>query len=238
VLLLIDAAWRTGLFILLSAALMVPFERVATGARRTCPEGRRASTVGSLALFFFNSIVAAIAAAYLWRLAPVAVDPAAAADWPRFGLALLLTEIGSYWLHRAMHASRWLWRFHRLHHHGAPLRWIDAWRMHPVDALLHILVGAAPALLLQVPLLAHAPLLLLRKLYTEALHADGAWATPPASSRFRRLLATPAFHHRHHDEQLPPANFAGLLAALDVLFGTWRPRQRPAPAPSAQRLST
>ncbi|MEP6863497.1 MAG: hypothetical protein ABJE66_22930 [Deltaproteobacteria bacterium] len=33
-------------------------------------------------------------------------------------------------------------------------------------------------------------------------------------------FATPAFHARHHREELAPANFASTLPILDRLFGT------------------
>jgi sterol desaturase/sphingolipid hydroxylase (fatty acid hydroxylase superfamily) len=33
------------------------------------------------------------------------------------------------------------------------------------------------------------------------------------------VIATPAFHHRHHDGIR--GNYAGMLSGLDLVFGTW-----------------
>jgi len=45
----------------------------------------------------------------------------------------------------------------------------------------------------------------------------------PRHRAIDRVVATPAFHHRHHCEDLPPANFASTLPLLDQLFGTFVP---------------
>src|SRR5262245_39015282 len=52
-------------------------------------------------------------------------------DGSRVALAWLTTEILHYALHRAMHRIPALWRFHRLHHDGAPLAWTTTWLVHP-----------------------------------------------------------------------------------------------------------
>lgn len=197
--LVIDAAWRTAVFLGLCAVLMVPLEWGRGGAR-----GRAR---GTIALLFANTVIAAL----VLRWAPF--DAGAAPDWPRFALSIALAEVAGYGVHRAMHASPLLWRFHRVHHEPTDIGWLDAWRMHPVDALLHLIAAALPALLLGVPLLAHAPVALARKVYTSILHARAPWAP----SRLDRWIATPAFHHAHHERA---GNYAGLFAWLDTVFRT------------------
>jgi sterol desaturase/sphingolipid hydroxylase (fatty acid hydroxylase superfamily) len=149
-------------------------------------------------------------------------------------LAGLVAELVVYWLHRAMHRVPWLWRFHRLHHDGAPLAWVSAWRVHPVDAALF----AAAALIGGVVAGSGAPAALGfvvgRRAWTVLLHADVAWPASPCD----RVVATPPFHERHHREDLPAANFASTLPVLDQLFGTYAvgslsdaPRRLPAHEP-------
>jgi sterol desaturase/sphingolipid hydroxylase (fatty acid hydroxylase superfamily) len=134
----------------------------------------------------------------------------------RLVLAWVVAEILLYGLHRAMHRVPWLWRFHRLHHGGEPLAWATAWCVHPVDAALF----AACATLGGVLAGAGAPgavwFVVGRRAWTVLLHANIAW---PASA-LDRIIATPPFHHRHHREDLTPANFASTLPILDHLFGT------------------
>jgi len=216
----IDAATRVCLFLLICAVMIAPLEWAAT--RRGPPLRAALPALGLLAISTVLALAVARGLAQAW---PAMFDlrTRAAPDWPRLGLSLLLTDVLGYALHRASHASPLLWRFHRVHHAPSRLWWLEAWRQHPVDAALHLLVATAPAVLLQVPLVAHAPVLLLRRVYTSLLHADLPWPRSPLD----RVLATPCFHHRHHHPHAPAANFAGTLAVLDVLFGTWSDVDRP-----------
>jgi sterol desaturase/sphingolipid hydroxylase (fatty acid hydroxylase superfamily) len=130
----------------------------------------------------------------------------------------LVAELFHYALHRAMHRVPWLWRFHRFHHDPAPLAWTAAWRVHPVDTLLLAATGIAAASLVGGGADAATWFVIARRLWTIALHANIAWPR----SRIDAVLATPAFHSRHHREDLEAANFAPTLALLDRLFGTYR----------------
>jgi len=134
----------------------------------------------------------------------------------RLVLAWLLAEILLYWLHRAMHRVPALWRFHRLHHDGEPLAWATAWYIHPVDAALFATCALLGGVLAGAGAPGAAWFVVGRRAWAVLLHANIAW---PASA-LDRLVATPPFHHRHHREDLAPANFASTLPLLDRLFGT------------------
>ena len=64
-----------------------------------------------------------------------------------------------------------------------------------------------------------AAVVLLRKAYTTFLHANLGWRL----AAMERVLATPAFHAVHHsqDPREHDRNFAGMLPALDRIFGTY-----------------
>lgn len=144
----------------------------------------------------------------------------------------VVMELGHYGVHRAMHRAPWLWRWHRLHHDPRrPLTWASAWIVHPVDAVAFAGVALGATLLVGGDLGVSAGVVVARRLWTVLLHADLAWPRSPLD----RLLATPAFHARHHDEARAPANFASTLALLDELLGTAaiRPARR-APARAAR----
>jgi sterol desaturase/sphingolipid hydroxylase (fatty acid hydroxylase superfamily) len=142
-------------------------------------------------------------------------------------LALVLIDLAEYSLHRAMHASPLLWRFHRLHHEPELVTWQVAWYQHPVDALLHALAAGMIGVLLGIDLSAIISLVLLRKLWTSFLHADVdlhfGWLA--------RIFATPAFHRLHHDPdpRCYNRNFSATFPLWDHLCGTWmeipEPRQ-------------
>ena len=52
-------------------------------------------------------------------------------------LALVIGELGQYWVHRMQHEVPWLWRFHALHHSAPRLYWLNAARFHPFDILIN-----------------------------------------------------------------------------------------------------
>jgi sterol desaturase/sphingolipid hydroxylase (fatty acid hydroxylase superfamily) len=140
----------------------------------------------------------------------------AGAPMARLVLAWLVTELAMYGVHRAMHRVPWLWRFHRLHHGGGPLAWTTAWLIHPIDALLFASAAALGGLLGGAGIPGAVWFIVGRRAWTVVLHANIAW---PASV-LDRVIATPAFHHRHHREDREPANFASTLPVLDWLFGS------------------
>ena len=139
--------------------------------------------------------------------------------------ALLLADLVSYWSHRLRHHPRFF-PLHAVHHAPERLDWLAAARMHPLDDLVDNVAVTLPVLLLGFdPLifLALGPTLLLHTLY---LHMDVRLSLGPLG----RLLGTPDFHRVHHatDPALRDANFGGVLALWDVLFGTYRmPAKRP-----------
>lgn len=191
----------------------------------------RAPWTGGLALAALLLGVDAALIRTIHALVPVA--PATGAL--RVIAAVLAIELALYAVHRAMHATPALWRWHRLHHAPTPLRWHRAWQLHPIDAALFALTIAGATWLVGGTVFA-ATVVVARRLWTVVLHAARPWRRSAAD----RWLATPAFHHRHHDEAAPAANFASTLAVLDRLFGTWAPatdrprRPTPAAAPRAR----
>jgi len=140
------------------------------------------------------------------------------APQPVLGLiaAWLVSELAAYWLHRAMHRVPLLWRFHRLHHDGTPVSWSDAWRSHPVDAAAFACTTLLGGLVTGTGAPGAAWIVVGQRAWTVLLHASIAWRRGPLD----HAIATPPFHHRHHREDLRPANFASMLPALDRLFGT------------------
>jgi len=157
------------------------------------------------------AVEAALARAIIWTSPSPEPVLRIVAGW-------LITEVLLYWSHRAMHAVPWLWRFHRLHHdEREPLAWATAWYSHPVDAALFAACALAGGVLGGGGAPAAAWFIVGRRVWTVLLHANIAW---PASA-LDRVIATPPFHHRHHRENLSPANYASTLPILDRVFGTF-----------------
>jgi sterol desaturase/sphingolipid hydroxylase (fatty acid hydroxylase superfamily) len=202
-------------FLAISAGLLGPLERFFphAGVRR----GAGASAVCA-ALFVLNTVLMRVVGdpvlGWLESLRAQAGPPSA---W-RIAAAFVLSDLFGYAAHRALHRVPWLWRFHRIHHEATELRWLDAWRQHPVDFVVQGLAVGIPGALLGASLTDLVAVVLLRKLWTAFLHAD-------VRARFGPLewvVATPAFHRVHHsaDPAEHDRNFAGTFPVWDVLFGT------------------
>ena len=62
--------------------------------------------------------------------------------WPLAGqlvLAVLIADLGFYWIHRISHHWEILWRFHAIHHSSERIYWLNGERRHPVNHWLEII---------------------------------------------------------------------------------------------------
>ncbi len=83
-------------------------------------------------------------------LSPVAIWPH---HWPvaaQLALALIVSQLGEYWVHRLAHTNPWLWRLHATHHSPERLYWLNAARFHPLDTALSFTVAMTPMVVLGV----------------------------------------------------------------------------------------
>lgn len=150
--------------------------------------------------------------------------------WPLVAqvvLALLVGELGAYWIHRAMHSGGWLWLLHRLHHSAPRLYAGNASRNHPLDSLLVLVafalpllwLGAGPEVLTTVGAFSLAHLTL--------QHANIELRLGPLNW----LVAGPELHRWHHSrvEVEANTNYGHVLVVWDVLFRSRRldPTRRP-----------
>ncbi len=111
-----------------------------------------------LCWYFINSLVPAVVLGFPLALLSSVVQRlnpggfyAAVAAWPfwlRLFLVLLVSDVGAYWGHRAMHSHRFLWRFHALHHSAEEMDWLVNTRAHPFDTVFVRFAGLAPVYLL------------------------------------------------------------------------------------------
>ncbi len=207
----------TAVFLLLMAGLFIPLEGWAY-RRRTRVDARIVLLCVGL---LFVDVVAMewVGGALLDRLQALSWRPPMPA-WGRVLAVLLLAELAGYWVHRLAHRVPLLWRFHALHHRPKHLYWLEAWRQHPIDFVLHGVVVGLPGALLDASLADIGAVVLLRKTYTTFLHANLRWRLQGLG----RWIATPAFHgvHHSHDPRDYDRNFAGMFPLLDRIFGTYR----------------
>ncbi len=130
--------------------------------------------------------------------------------------AVVLADLAAYWLHRAMHSMRGLWRLHAVHHGATDLHWWSAFRFHPLDGILASTIPLLAVAAFGFGVGAVAGYVAIVFVVTVFAHAD-VWVPGPGLARF---VATPAFHRSHHESGRTDANFAVVLPIWDRLFGT------------------
>lgn len=220
-----DAVVRVLLFTALAGLAFAPLERLF-GRHRGAPRPGRLTDLGFATL---GGVLVLVGVATLIGGALAALAGLAREEPLLIGIGdrtirtalevaagLLVFELVGYAYHRLAHAVGWMWRLHAVHHSAERMDWLASFRQHPLEILLVTLAQNAPLVLLGLPLGAHALVLLALRLNTVFVHADlqvprGWWS---------EVVATPAFHHRHHQREGAARNFSAAFPWLDRLFGT------------------
>lgn len=133
-------------------------------------------------------------------------------------LALVIAELGAYWVHRLAHRFPLLWRIHALHHSSERLYAVNSARNHPLNVALVLLATLGPLVVLG----ASPRVLLLVSVFTSVhgviQHSNLDLHLGPLDWVF----ASPALHRRHHHVEVERSNsnFGSNLILWDLVFGT------------------
>ena len=138
--------------------------------------------------------------------------------WLQVPLAVLLSDLGFYSMHRLFHKIPWLWKFHAVHHSIEELDWLAAHRVHPVDQIMTKGASLVPVFALgfsEAAIGIYAVLYYWQSLFVHSNVKIGFGA-------LRWIVASPQFHHWHHanHREAYDKNFASQLSILDACFGT------------------
>jgi sterol desaturase/sphingolipid hydroxylase (fatty acid hydroxylase superfamily) len=138
--------------------------------------------------------------------------------WIQVPVAVVLSDIGFYIVHRTFHKVPWLWKFHAIHHSIEELDWLAAHRVHPFDQICTKGASLLPLLLLGISNTAFAIYATLYYWQSLLIHSNVRLTIGP----LRWLIATPQFHHWHHanEKRAYDKNFSGQLSIIDYLMGT------------------
>lgn len=142
--------------------------------------------------------------------------------WPIAAQGILVLVSGDflrYWLHRAAHANKYLWRLHAVHHSPDKLYWLNVGRFHPLEKALQFLGDSLPFLLLGVSKEAIAFYFVFYTVNGFLLHSNVR-----LRYGFLNYIINTAELHRWHHSKLPDEsdnNYANHVILWDLLFGTW-----------------
>jgi sterol desaturase/sphingolipid hydroxylase (fatty acid hydroxylase superfamily) len=191
---------------------------------------RRAANLAFTGLSFLSNWVLSSTAAVLalsWRpaglLSLTAWSPSVRVV---LGIVLLDFSVG-YLSHRTLHASSFLWRFHRIHHCDDFVDVTTTYRTHPVETVWRFLFAVAPVWLIGIPAQAVVIQRLLQASFGVMEHSNVR--LPRAVDRLlSHLLVTPNVHKVHHSRMLAEtnSNYANVLTVWDRIFGTFTSSER------------
>lgn len=142
-------------------------------------------------------------------------------EWPliiQLGLALVIGELGQYWVHRLQHEVDFMWRFHALHHSAPRLYWLNAARFHPLDILLNNFVALVPLAFMG----ASEGVLILWALFA-AVHGIFQHSNIPTRIGPLNWVFSMAELHRWHHSRLVDEsnrNYGQNLIIWDIVFGS------------------
>jgi len=171
-------------------------------------EGYRAATVGLL-----TALAMALQGTFGGALWPN--------SWPmalQLALALLLGDLGAYWVHRLCHTSPLFWRVHAMHHSSEQLYVFASARNHPANAMLAYGSQLLPLTLLGANLEVIGLVSVFTGVHGLLQHAN----VDLRHGLLNWVFATADLHRWHHSTSMEESNtnFGSNLIVWDIVFGT------------------
>jgi len=164
----------------------------------------------AMSVFVFRPLLARIAIAP-WR--------AAVTGWPmglKVVVGILVFDVVSFVVHRALHRYDALWKFHKVHHSTLELDGFATTRTHMVENMLRFVPGQAILFLIGMPVAVVTVTVAIAAIYGVSNHSNIG-----VDLRFLEpVLVTPRLHRRHHVPSTTMHNYGGIFAIWDRLAGT------------------
>lgn len=135
---------------------------------------------------------------------------------------LLLDLIGAYLAHYVQHKTKWMWRFHLIHHTDT---WIDttsANRHHPGESIIRFAFTIVAVVVVGSPMWLVFLYQSLSVIFSQFNHAN--ISLPKSVDRLLGyIIVSPDMHKVHHHYVLPytDSNYGNIFSIWDRLFGTF-----------------
>ena len=145
--------------------------------------------------------------------------------WIEVLLAVALLDLAIWAQHLLSHKIPLLWRLHRVHHADRDFDVTTAFRFHPAEIALSMLLKIGLVYLLGPSALAVLIFEILLNGTSMFNHADIALPRP-LDRVLRRVIVTPDMHRVHHSVHRAEhdSNYGFALSVWDRLFGTYVPQ--------------
>jgi sterol desaturase/sphingolipid hydroxylase (fatty acid hydroxylase superfamily) len=137
--------------------------------------------------------------------------------WLQLIFFTLTHDIYIYWMHRWMHANKYLWRLHEAHHSPKKVDWLSGSRSHAFEILINQTVEFLPIVLLGSPPEVAAYKGTISAVWGMYIHSNLGVKT----GWLQKIINGPEMHRIHHTTgKGRNRNFATKFAFLDWVFGT------------------
>lgn len=135
---------------------------------------------------------------------------------------LLLDLIGAYLAHLVQHKTKWMWRFHLIHHTDT---WIDtttANRHHPGESVIRFIFTTFGVLLIGSPMWLVFLYQSMSVVFSQFNHAN-IRLPKKLDTLISYIIVSPDMHKVHHHYVLPytDSNYGNIFSVWDRLFGTF-----------------
>ena len=138
----------------------------------------------------------------------------------QFLIAVFVADLAQYWVHRAYHEWKFLWKFHAIHHGATTMDWMAGNRLHIVEILI-----TRTSVFATLYVMGFSPDALYAYILLISVQAVVVHANLGINFGFLRyLIVTPQYHHWHHsdDPEYAFKNYAVHLPVIDMMFGTFK----------------
>jgi sterol desaturase/sphingolipid hydroxylase (fatty acid hydroxylase superfamily) len=129
---------------------------------------------------------------------------------------VVVFDLVSFLVHRALHRYSPLWNLHKVHHSTLQLDGFATTRTHMIENMLRFVPPQALLFLIGMPVSVVATSVAIAAIYGVSNHSNLGvnlrWLEP--------VLVTPRLHRRHHIPATTQTNYGGIFTIWDRLFGT------------------
>ncbi|HLA55010.1 MAG TPA: sterol desaturase family protein [Flavobacterium sp.] len=135
---------------------------------------------------------------------------------------LLLDLIGAYLVHLIQHKTKWMWRFHLIHHTDT---WIDttsANRHHPGESVIRFIFTTLGVLIIGAPMWLVFLYQSLSVVFSQFNHANIS-IPKKLDTALSWFIVSPDMHKVHHHYMMPytDSNYGNIFSIWDRIFGTF-----------------
>lgn len=214
-------------FAVLFGAMILFFLIEGFYPRKELKDSQANRWINNIILTLFNhffmitfSVIAFGALSFLKPESPL-VDYFKLSDIPAFIVVFIAMEFFTYWMHRAFHKFKLLWRVHAVHHSDTEIDITTTHRHHPFEPMLITLILSPIVFLIGAPLISLALYNFIHVVFVSFNHSN--LVLPKKLDAVLRLFViTPDYHRVHHssDVKHTDSNFGVVVPWFDYLFGT------------------